>query len=53
MRDTLRRFAALLLTVALMMAALACPAGAVSQDEWDAAVANDEQSAADASDECR
>ena len=51
MRDTLRRFAALLLTVALMMAALACPAGAVSQDEWDAAVANDEQSAADASDE--
>ena len=34
-----------------MMAALACPAGAVSQDEWDAAVANDEQSAADASDE--
>ena len=51
MRDTLRRFAALLLTVALMMATLACPAGAVSQDEWDAAVAEDEQSAADASDE--
>lgn len=51
MFDTLRRFAALLLTVALMMAALACPAGAVSQDEWDAAVAEDEQSAADASDE--
>ena len=51
MFDTLRRFAALLLTVALMMAALACPAGAVSQDEWDAAVAEDEQSTADASDE--
>ena len=51
MRDTLRRFAALLLTVALMMAALACPAGAVSQDEWDAAVAEDEQGTADASDE--
>ena len=41
MRNTMRRFAAMLLTIALLMAALACPASAVSQEEWDAAVADE------------